>query len=233
MFSILQCTEDFLKRDLWGEHVWLNPPFNNVQKFIQHYLEQKRKNPQTMSACIVVPHWKKLRIPELKGMQVIAQYSKGHVLFTAPIASGQRRRLLSIIWRVSVYYDPPVPSMYTSMHCKEGQLTMGLQGKVSKSTARSLIDTGASGTHYISKAFCNQIGLTFETQEPESVTMADGSSTKTGGTVTVPIQIQSYRAKLPCYVMDMIPEYDIILGARWLIQNQTVIVYGEQTCSLQ
>ena len=90
---------------------------------------------------------------------------------------------------------------------------------MSKSTARCLIDIGASNTHYISKAFYNQIGLTFETQEPESVTMADGSSIMIVGTVTVPVQIQSYRAKLPCYVLDMTPEYDIILGDRWLIQN--------------
>ena len=75
--------------------------------------------------------------------------------------------------------------MYASMHCEEGQLTMGLQGEVSKSTARCLINTSASGTHYISKAFCNQIGLTFETQEPESVTMADGSSIRTVSTVIV------------------------------------------------
>ena len=33
--------------------------------------------------------------------------------------------------------------------------------------------------------------------------------------------------------MDMTPEYDIILGDRWLIQNQAVIDYGEQTCSLR
>ena len=96
---------------------------------------------------------------------------------------------------------------------------MGLQGKVSKSTTRCLIDIGAFGTHYISKAFCNQIGLKFKTQEPESVIMADGSSIKILGTVIVPIQIQSYWAKLPCYVMDMTSEYDIILGDSWLIQN--------------
>ena len=81
---------------------------------------------------------------------------------------------------------------------------MGLQGKVSKSTARCLIDTGASGTHNISKTYCNQIGLTFKTQEPESVTMAYGSSIRTVGTGTVPVQIQSYRANIPvlCYGYD-------------------------------
>ena len=63
--------------------------------------------------------------------------------------------------------------------------------------------------------------------------MADGSSIRTMGTVTVPVQIQSYWAKLPCYVMDMTPEYDIILGERSLIQNQAVIDYREQTCSLR
>ena len=63
--------------------------------------------------------------------------------------------------------------------------------------------------------------------------IADGSSIRTVGTIIVPLQIQSYRAKLPCYVMDMTPEYDIILGDRWLIQNQAVIDYGEQTCSLR
>ena len=95
-------------------------------------------------------------------MQVIAQYSKGDKLFTAPTESGQRRRLPGIPWGVTVYYDPPIPSVYASMHSEEGRLTLGLWGKVSKTSARCLIDTGASGTHYISKEYCKQVGLTFE-----------------------------------------------------------------------
>ena len=63
--------------------------------------------------------------------------------------------------------------------------------------------------------------------------MADGSSIRTGHTVIVFVQIQSYQAKVPCYIMDMTPEYDIILGDSWLIQNQAVIDYGVQTCSLR
>ena len=63
--------------------------------------------------------------------------------------------------------------------------------------------------------------------------MADGLHIQTVGMVTVPVQIQSYRARLTYSVMDMTPEYDHILGDRWLIKNQAILDYGEQTCSLR
>ena len=166
-------------------------------------------------------------------MQIVVQYNKGQVLFTAPSDSGRRHHLPRIPWGVTVYYDPPIPSVYASMKCEEGRLTLGLRGHVSKAPARCLIDTGASGTHYISKQFCKQIGLTFTEQDQQTITMADGTSAQTLGTVTVPVQIQSYRAKLTCSVMDMTPEYDLILGDQWLITNQAVIDYAERTCSIQ
>jgi hypothetical protein len=51
-------SNSFLETDVQGEHVWLNPPFNQLREFISHYLQCKAKSPHTTSACILVPKWR-------------------------------------------------------------------------------------------------------------------------------------------------------------------------------
>jgi hypothetical protein len=74
----------FLQHDCSGQHVWLNPPFDQAADFIQHYLECKASSLHNTSACILLPNWRSADWrPLLKGMQVIKQYSKGSRLFEA------------------------------------------------------------------------------------------------------------------------------------------------------
>ena len=64
--------QSFLERSLAGEHVWINPPFSNIRAFIDHYLAEKRRHPQTTSGCLLVPDWRQAQHPALKDMQVMA-----------------------------------------------------------------------------------------------------------------------------------------------------------------
>ena len=48
---------NFLERDLGGENVWMNPPFGDIQAFIDHYVAQNALHPQTISAGILIPDW--------------------------------------------------------------------------------------------------------------------------------------------------------------------------------
>ena len=69
-------------------------------------------------------------------------------------------------WGVKVYYDPPLPSVYAALHEAENCLCMGLAAKVAGVPARCLIDTGASGAHYLSAAFCERVGIAVSSEQP-------------------------------------------------------------------
>lgn len=103
----------FLETDVSGHTVWLNPPFDKVRDFLQHYLLCKATKPCSTSACIVLPDWQFDATVNswLSNMQAIKRYSRGTKLFSAPDPTkpGGRKRLPGIPWSVTVYYDPPKP----------------------------------------------------------------------------------------------------------------------------
>ena len=75
-------SNSMLDADLSGQHCWINPPFNDLDRFINHYKSCKLQALDTTSACILLP--KLLHAKELcKGMQLIAEYTPGTQLFTA------------------------------------------------------------------------------------------------------------------------------------------------------
>ncbi len=51
------CSQDqpFLTKDLTGHHSWVCVPPSDLPDYIDHYLAQKQKDPQSTSACFVVP----------------------------------------------------------------------------------------------------------------------------------------------------------------------------------
>ena len=74
----------FLKRDVSGQHVWMNVPTNRIGLFIRHYLKCKARTPQSTSACVVVPCWQGPWRKLLTGMKLLKFYEQGSTLFTAP-----------------------------------------------------------------------------------------------------------------------------------------------------
>ena len=59
----------------------------------------------------------------------------------------------------------------------------------------------------------------------EAVLLADGTSLPTLGIVDVPITIQGYKETVCCVVIDLLNDYDIILGDAWLYEHTGVIDY--------
>ena len=85
------CSTDqsFLKSDLAGQHVWINPPFTQHYDFVDHYVKQKSEHPE-ISACILVPCWNRIRHQALSSMVQVKHYRAGTRLFSRPDESGNR-----------------------------------------------------------------------------------------------------------------------------------------------
>lgn len=83
--------DSVLARDLAGESVWFNPPFDEafVDALLDHYEEGKTRAPVTTSAALVLPLWECARWwPRLRHWTRLRYYPRGSNLFTAPAAKG-------------------------------------------------------------------------------------------------------------------------------------------------
>lgn len=101
---------NFLREDVGGKTVWLNPPFKFAQRFLEHYLRCKNKLPESTSACIVLPYKPKAEWwPLVAGMKVVRRWYAGTQLFTLPPTHDgkPRRRLRPCHFTVVVLYDAP------------------------------------------------------------------------------------------------------------------------------
>jgi hypothetical protein len=71
-----QCCSDqesFITKDLAGQHIWVCVSFDDLKDHVDHYIQQKQKDPQHTSACFVVPKRRVLPHPALSGMQIIKE----------------------------------------------------------------------------------------------------------------------------------------------------------------
>jgi hypothetical protein len=103
-------TRSFMDIDCAGKRVWCNPPFQYADKFIEHYLKCKAKQPSRTAGCFMLP-WRPQATwwPLLEGMQCVRTWEPGVQLFTMPALKpgGDRRRLRPCHMKIAVWFDPP------------------------------------------------------------------------------------------------------------------------------
>jgi hypothetical protein len=102
--------QDFLRTDVAGEALWINPPFAQAGNFLAHYLSCKDKSPDNTCALIVLPYWPRRSWWQLTArFKAVRYYPAGTQLFSAPPdardAYGSRRVLGPTRWPVVVFYD--------------------------------------------------------------------------------------------------------------------------------
>ena len=101
--------DSFLDKKLDGETIWANFPFGRADVFIEHYLEEKRRDP-TNAGMFVLPAWKGATWwPKVQHMLLVKQHPKGEMLFTAPPKDGcnERTTLGPSPWPVCIFWDAP------------------------------------------------------------------------------------------------------------------------------
>lgn len=223
----------FLEHPVVGHHIWLNPPFKHTAEFLDHYWKQKQQAPHTTSACILLPKWKSVvSHPALKHMKVIKEYRAGYHLFSAPSSSNSRKRAAGLNFPVLVYADYRAPLAADPSR----PLSMLFSGRVSGSQAQVLLDSGAEGQLYISKAFCIREGIAITplADASQAIEYGEGAVRSAHGNAHVSLQIQSLKVKkLTAMVIDMAPELDFICGDEWLATQDAVMMLRDKTCVMQ
>jgi hypothetical protein len=125
-----------------------------------------------------------------------------------------------------------LPSGVQQLHTQpDSPLTFVLSAKVSGIPAVGLWDIGAA-TSFISKGFAVQHGLQIQPSNT-SIILADGTQTTANGYVTVKLQMQKYCHNITFQVIDLLPQFDFILGNDWSQQHQVQADFGDAEHSVK
>ena len=47
----------FAAQSCAGHHMWIDPPHDKIENYMQHYVKGKKENPASTSAVIIIPRW--------------------------------------------------------------------------------------------------------------------------------------------------------------------------------
>jgi hypothetical protein len=158
-------------------------------------------------------------------MQVIKQYRKGYHL----MQRGSKRDK-GLLDETLIYYDPPEPVLPDTPHNK---LLMQYKCHVHGAKATVLLDSGADGCCYVNKRFLESRSIAFNPSSQPGVAYADGAQRPSYGRKTLTVHMQKYTAKLPCTIIDLSPQFDIILGQEWLKEHDAVLYMGTGTATIR
>ena len=87
--------------------------------------------------------------------------------------------------------------------------------------ARALHD-GGSQLNLISQRWATKNGLATPAGESLSITLGNGQQTTRSGQLTLKLQLQSFKDAIPCHIMKLPEQYDVILGDAFIRQTCAV-----------
>jgi hypothetical protein len=244
-------TQDFFKTKLNGHTLWLNPPFDKAQLFLRHYLAEKKANPTTTSAMIVLPKWTSASWWHLtQGMHQVAEYRRGTHLFTVPNKSlqGPRRDLGPIQWPVVVFWDPPKPMSKpkpATVEATERVISTTaatpspsaplfvFDAQCQGATVRVLVDSGAE-INAVSQALVTSRRLSTKPLPPgQRVRPAFGKSQAPSHGATLKLFMGPLCFVEDFSVLDLqIANVDLVLGTPWLRRYNPMIDWSSKTLEL-
>lgn len=231
--------DSFLKQDIAGHFVWINPPYNNIHPFLKHYAKCKQDDPDSTAALILVPDWgpRKAWRRYLQGMTLLHTYPQGSILFTQRTSKTNPSRIPMgpTPWPVQVYYDPPgiLPEHRTHLNITNPSLTMLFKTHIGKQPATTLVDSGAS-ENFITAAFAEKLGCKLNTSQYKLVQLADNKTVPVQGLISVHVKIGNYQDKIKANVLPtIVPGVDLILGDKWTTQTNVVLDYPNKALHLR
>jgi hypothetical protein len=109
-------------------------------------------------------------------------------------------------------------------------LSMIFEGSANGAAATFMIDSGASDC-FMDVSFAHANGIACKPAD-RSVNLADGSTVIAALQTSLRVKIQGYTATVPCFLLDLQQQFDVILGDTWLRQSKARLCYETHTCSI-
>ena len=224
------CVPDFgtVSCDLKGKTAWISCCTDQLAAAMKHYLACKARAPASTAAYILTPvavadtDWG----PLLKGMKCVALFAKGSQLHSAAA---------SLPESFAIWHDAKQPQLNATATQSDseqpakpaGPLHMQFSARISGMQGRALLDTGAAET-YLSQDFALKHNIKFVPAPGyTAATSANGSAVTHFGVAAVNVQLQSLQCKVRCWVAELGPNWDLIIGEPWLSEHKAVLSYDK------
>lgn len=215
--------------DLQGHTNLLILPSQNAFQNLKHYYQCKKKAPATTSACIVVPKYYGRRYGFMKSMKLLKSYDCNVFCNAARMHAECRSDGMALI---DIWHDKPAEMKVSSASDKSKALQSLLRGKLEKRDANFFLDTGA--THnFVSTEFVRRHN--FDVRKADALVHCAGNSEScsVSGMIRLRVCIQTLKAELDFYVIDLPPNLDACLGDYWLAKHEAHLSYKQQHVQLK
>jgi len=201
-------------------HILVCPLFTKIASTLRHYNSLKKKK-RGISAVFLVPLTK--RFNSVRPSSIFRNWK---IIRTYP-AEGQETPQLAA-------FTDYVPSdgVDTVSFTIANTLTMAVPATVSGSPCEILLDSGASGTGFISRAYCKSQGIPIYSGTAITVSLGNSSQVAATERATVNLRLSKIKAKVECLVLDDIPGYPLLLGDPWLTTFKANMDYQRQSVTL-
>jgi hypothetical protein len=125
----------------------------------------------------------------------------------------------------------PIQSEQLHHISQDGRVTMQFVGKAAGTEVDCLYDSGAS-TNYVSSAFAKLHGITVKPSDA-NVRLGTGAIATVKDKCSVHIKLSDYQDKVECDVLDMVTDFQVILGDMWLNMVKATFNYASKKCVIQ
>ena len=214
---------------LVGQAMWIAPPFSQVQKYLQHYLELKQQSEHTQ-ACFLLPKWNAPWRPLLAGMHLLKTIPAGTVVYCDPRTG---KPLKPIAWPLEVWADYPHSKvqLHSAASLAFGP-SMTFAGTVNGSKHQFLLDSGATFSFWdVTQA--RLLGLPLQPALC-SVEVADGHNVLCRHKCLISVHIGSYRETIWVHLIDLGDEAQVILGDDWLCHTAATLAFtSPPSCTIR
>jgi len=102
-------------------------------------------------------------------------------------------------------------------------------------TETLMLDSGCGVEHdgIIGSDRAKALGIRVKPLDNFEVTVGDGQAVKIWGEAEVHLRVQGMRTKVKCLVMDLLPQYDKILGQAWLTKHKVLLNYDTKVATVR
>ena len=237
------CSPDnsFLHEDFKNLRIYMNPPFNRIKPFLEHYWATKAAAPGT-SGVFILPDWSTATWHDdvSRNCQLLRTFPTGTYMFSRPKRTSptQRESPGPTPWPVNVWYNPPEQPSQSSTTTQLSSIIsvtqqntqlLTIPGTFQDLKLELLVDSGAS-QNFIS----TQLPLQhLHEVSPVRVRLADGDILVSSQAVTGTLHLQGLPTCPTTFLTLPLSKFSAILGQPWLTTFNPQINWQARTLTFQ